>query len=31
MQLVIAGKLSREQGGRVVPLSEISLNAPADV
>lgn len=26
MQLVIAGKLSREQGGRVVPLSEIQLN-----
>ena len=26
MQLVIAGKLSREQGGRVVPLSEITLN-----
>lgn len=26
MQLVIAGKLSREQGGRVIPLSEITLN-----
>jgi len=26
MQLVIAGKLSREQGGRVVPLSEINFN-----
>ena len=26
MQLVIAGKLSREQGGRVVPLSEINLD-----
>lgn len=25
MQLVIAGKVSREQGGRVVPLSEISV------
>ena len=31
MQLVIAGKLSREQGGRVVPLSEISFNPSADV
>lgn len=25
MQLVIAGKISREQGGRIVPLSEISV------